>query len=172
MRFWGAWSVSLSLLAAPAWCCHTLAADQQKVLASWLVQHAEYRVATDSDCQCEDDIARMRAGYGDPKEAVPDYHPYCAIWDFNNDGTEDFAVILIDGRAQTAKFTLAVFNGPLTSRPLAPAFVKRGLHRGDALFYGPPGTKPSPLLVGPFESYSGFLLVPGRGTYKIKSAEP
>jgi len=164
--------VGLSLLAIPAWCGHTLAADQQKALASWLAQHAEYRAATDSDCQCEDDIRQMRAGYGDPKEAVPDYHPYRATGDFNSDGAEDFAVILIDGHLQTANFTLVVFNGTVTNRPAAPAFIKRGLHRSDALFYGPPRTKPSPLLVGPFESDSGFLLVPNRGTYKIKSAEP
>ena len=141
-------------------------------MASWLAQHTEYRAATDADCQCEDDIRQTKAGYGDPKKSVADYHPYRATGDFNGDGAEDFAAILIDRRIQTANFALVVFNGPFTNRPLAPTFIKRGLHRADGLFSGPPGAKPSPLLVGPFESDSGFLLVPSRGTYKIKSAEP
>jgi len=162
----------LSLLATSAWCGHTLNAQQEKVLASWLSQHAEYRAATDADCQCEDDIRQTKAGYGNSKEAVPDYHPYSATGDFNRDGAEDFAVVLIDRRVQTANFVVVVFNGPFTNRNVAPAFIKRSLHRSDALFYGPPGKKPSPLLVGPFESDSGFLLVPSRGTYKIKSVEP
>jgi len=141
-------------------------------LASWLAQHTEYRAATDADCQCEDDIRQTKAGYGDPKKSVADYHPYRATGDFNGDGAEDFAAILIDRRLETATFVLVVFNGPFTNRTLTPAFFKGGLHRSDALFYGPPGKKLSPLLVGPFESDSGFLLVPSRSTYRIKSAEP
>src|SRR5689334_19972505 len=85
----------LLFLAAPAWCGHTLTAAQEKVLAAWLSQHSEYRAATDADCECDNDIREMRTR---SYETVPDYHPYRATGDFNGDGVEDFAVIVIDNR--------------------------------------------------------------------------
>ena len=72
-----------------------LTTSEQKVLAAWLSGHGNYRLATDADCDCADDIKGMRIGYGDPKSARPDYHPYIATGDFNGDGVVDFAVALI-----------------------------------------------------------------------------
>jgi hypothetical protein len=49
-------------LSMPAWSGHTLTAQEQKVLESWLAHHPEYRAATDDDCDCADDIKKMKAG--------------------------------------------------------------------------------------------------------------
>lgn len=160
----------LSLLATPACCGGTLTADQQKVLSSWLAQHANYRLATDADCDCAIDIKQMRDGYGDPRYALPDYHPFTATGDFNDDGMEDFAVALIDAKTGADKFTLVVFNGPFPEWPAEPSFLKPGLDlRRDRLFYfGSRKPKPYRLMVGPFNSDSGFRLRPSGSTYKIQ----
>jgi hypothetical protein len=170
MRLGAAASVLLSLLATPAWCGGTLTAEQQKVLSSWLAQHPNYRLATDADCDCILDIRQMRDGYGDPRYALPDYHPFTATGDFNDDGTEDFAVALIDANASADSFTLVVFNGPFSDRPPAPAFIEPGLDlRHDRLFYfGSRKPKPYRLAVGRFNSDSGFKLRPSGNTYRIR----
>ena len=160
----------LSLLATPAWCGGTLTADQQKVLTAWLTQHSNYRLATDADCDCAIDIRQMRDGYGDPRYALPDYHPFSATGDFNDDGIEDFAVALIDRMASPGRFTLAVFNGPFSARPAEPAFLEPGLDLlRDRLFYfGSRKAKPYRLMVAPFNSDSGFRLRPSGSTYRIQ----
>jgi hypothetical protein len=84
------------VLGAPAWSGHTLTAQEQKVLRSWLAQHPGYRIATDEDCGCADDIKQMKAGWGGAWKPVPDYHPYTATGDFNGDGVEDFAVAVVE----------------------------------------------------------------------------
>jgi hypothetical protein len=154
-----------SVLAVPAWAGHTLTAQEQKVLESWLAHHLQYRAATDQDCDCADDIKEMKAGSGGVWKPVPDYHPYAATGDFNGDGVRDFAVVVLDRSKQEKNFALVVFNGPFKSETASPAFLETGLDlSGCGLFYGPPRPKPYRLLVGRFESDSGSLLIPkGRG---------
>jgi len=142
-----------------------LKAREQKVLESWLGHHPQYRIATDRDCDCAEDIEQMRAGLGGAWKPVPDYHPYTATGDFNGDGVEDFAVVVVEQSKQENNFALVVFNGPFESETASPAFMKSGLDlKYQGLFYGPPRPKPYRLLLGRFESDSGLLLVPrGRG---------
>jgi hypothetical protein len=169
LRFWAILSILLSLLAIPTWCGSTLTGVQQKVLASWLAQHANYRLATDADCNCAIDIRQMRDGYGNPRYALPDYHPFTATGNFNDDGREDFAVALIDVTAGADQFTLVVFNGPSSKRPAPPAFLKPVLDlRRDRLFYfGPRRSKPYRLGIGPFNSDFGDKLTPSGSTYRL-----
>jgi len=152
---------------AQVWAGHTLTGQQQKILRNWLAQHPEYRLATDEDCECSSDIKQMRAGYGGLWKAVPDYHPYIATGDFNGDGVQDFAAVVVNLSKQQNNFTWLVFNGPFESAP--PAFIQSGLdlkHHG--LFYCPPRKRPYRLLVGAFESDTGSLLIPkGRG-YRLR----
>ena len=144
---------------------HTLTQLEQRVLQGWLSQHTDYRVATDADCECADDIKRMRSGSGGGWKAAPDYHPYVATGDFNGDGVEDFAVAVVERSKQENNFALLVFNGPFESEIVSPAFMKSNLElKYQGLFYGPPRPKPYRLLVGRFESDTGSLLLPhGRG---------
>jgi hypothetical protein len=97
--------------------------------------------------------------------APPDYHPYVANGDFNGDGVEDFAVVLVDRTKQQKNFTLIVFNRPFKAEILSPAFMESGMDlQNTGLFYGLPRPKPYRLLLGRFESDSGALLIPhGRG---------
>jgi hypothetical protein len=159
--------VSLALLV-PAWAGHTLTAQEQGILQNWLAQHVEYRVATDEDCDCADDIRQTKAGSSGVWKAVPDYHPYSVTGDFNGDGVEDFAVVVVGRSKQENNFALLVFNGPFRLETSSPAFMKSGLelkHQG--LFYGPPRPKPYRLLVGAFESDTGFLVIPHGRSYRL-----
>jgi hypothetical protein len=156
------------LLSIPAWSGHTLTAQEQRVLEGWLARHPEYRPATDEDCECADDIKQMRAGYGGAQKAVLDYRPYIATGDFNGDGIQDFAVVVIDRTKQEKKFVLVVFNGPFKPETATPAFLQSGMDlKYSGLFFGPPRPKPYRLLLGPFESDSGVLLVPHGRSYKL-----
>lgn len=160
--------VACLLWAAPAWCGHTLTPQEQKVLKNWLAQHAEYRLATDEDCDCAEDIREMKAGSGGAWKPVPDYHPYVPTGDFSGNGAEDFAVVVIDPSKQEKNFELVVFNGPFESETASPAFLKAGLDlKNEGLFYGPPRPKPYRLVVGPFES-EGSMLVPRGHGYKLE----
>jgi len=153
----------------PAWSGHTLHEQEQKVLNTWLAQHSEYRAARDADCDCDEDIARMKAGSGGVWKPVPDYDPYVATGDFNGDGVEDFAVVLIDPSKKEKNFALLVFNGPFEAAGALPAFFKPGLDlQSIGLFYGPPRPKPYRLLLGRFETDSGTLLIPHGDGYKLE----
>jgi hypothetical protein len=111
----------------------------------------------------------MKTGYGGNWTRYPDYHPYVVTGDFNSDGVEDFAAVLID-RSKTAKnFTLLIFNGPYGSKPSAPAYIESGFDlRGQGMSFGPPRPKPYRVVVGPFESDNTFILVPKGHTYKVQ----
>jgi hypothetical protein len=156
-------------LVLPAWCGHTLTRQEQKIMDVWLSQHPKYRLATDADCECSDDIQQMKTGYGGKWKPYPDYHPYVVTGDFNSDGVGDFAAVVID-RSKTAKnFTLLIFNGPFGSKPPVPAYFESGLDlRGQGMSFGPPRPKPYRIVVGPFESDNTWILVPKGRTYKVQ----
>jgi hypothetical protein len=157
------------VLIAPAWGGHALTSHDQKILGAWLSQHPEFRAATDTDCDCAEDIQQMKTGYGGAWTPVPDYHPYAATGDFNRDAISDFAVVVIDHSRSTSNFALLVFNGPFGSKTASPAFSESGLNlRGQGLFFGPPRPKPYRLVVGPFESDNTAILIPRGRTYKLQ----
>jgi hypothetical protein len=129
-------------------------------LQSWLTKHKGFRVGTDEDCECDDDIASTRRGSGGAWAPNPNFHPYYAVGDFNSDGQPDFAVVLI-GAAE--KKYVAIFNGPFSQNSASsPAYLDHK-HVG-ALFFGAPRPKPWRLLVGPFES-EGTLFKPRGALY-------
>jgi hypothetical protein len=110
----------LVVLITPAWGGHTLTSQEQKFLGVWLARHPDFRVATDSDCDCAEDIQQMKKGYEGGWPPVPDYHPYVATGDFNTDGVRDFAVVVVDRSKSTQNFVLLVFNGPFDSKAVTP----------------------------------------------------
>ena len=137
-------------LVTPAWGGHTLTSQEQKVLGVWLARHPDFSIATDTDCDCAEDIQQMRTGYGGNWPPVPDYHPYVATGDFNSDGVRDFAVVVIDRSKSAQNFVLLVFNGPFGSKSATPAFVGSGLdlrHEGLSLTAA---TETIPACDGPF----------------------
>lgn len=156
----------------PARCGHTLTAREQTVLKSWLVNHPQYRLAINKDCDCEGDIQQMKTGYGGLTTPVPGYHPYVATGDFNGDGVRDFAVVVIDREKKEKNFTLVVFNGPFRPGTTSPAFIESGLDlKRSGLVFGPPRPKPYRLVLGPFESDSGVSLAPQGRSYRLEHPE-
>jgi FG-GAP repeat len=153
-----------TLLAA-----HTLNSKQRAVVEFWLKHHPDYRLATDADCNCADNIQVIRRGSGGLWKPVPDYHPYVVSGDFNGDGKTDIAVTVVS--RSTHKYGLLMFNGPFDSQDVAPAFFDKdsGL-AGDPLFYGPPRPKPYRLVIGPFES-EGAIVEPHGSTYGYSRPE-
>jgi hypothetical protein len=159
----------LLLFASAATAGHTLTRVQLDVLQRWLSAHRGFRSATIADCDCAEDIAAMRKGFGGLWKPVPDYQPYRATGDFNGDGRDDFAVVVVDASKSVQEaFTLLVFNGPFltTSGPI-PAFEKAGLDfRWTGLSFGPPRPRPYRLVIGRFES-EGMLLRPTGRSYQL-----
>ena len=51
-------------------------------VAKWLTLHPQYRLATDADCHCADELASIRAP--GPSTSRPNYYPYLAHGDSCN----------------------------------------------------------------------------------------
>jgi hypothetical protein len=134
--------------------------SQKEVIHAWLLNNSEYRIALDSDCDCVEDIDKMRRGYGGMWKANPNYHPYYASGDFNSDDKTDFAVVLVNNK-ENGKHYLAIFNGPSQAGD-NPSFIRE--MRG-ALFFGEPRPKPHRLIIGDFES-EGLSLEPQGSGYQ------
>lgn len=161
--------VALTALTTHAWGGHTRTSQVHKIIDTWLSAHQKFRVATDTDCDCERDIQQMKTGYGGDEKPIPNYHPYAATGDFNNDGVIDFAIVVIDRSKPTQNFTLLIFNGPFHSKIASPAFVASGLDlRGRGLAFGPPRPRPYRLVMGPFASDNTAILIPRGQKYKLK----
>lgn len=134
--------------------------QHEAVLQKWLAHSDNWRVATLEDCNCDAETSEVR------KYQYKDFHPYYAVGDFNNNGSQDFAVVLIHRYRKERHAALAVFNGPFTTLTRkAPAYFEEGLDlAGTNLFFS--GLRPNPyrLLVGPFNSH-GFILQPQGKAY-------
>lgn len=148
-----------------------LSPQHKEVVQNWLASKPHLRLATEADCvDCDEEIAELRRGAGSIWKPVPDYNPYYAVGDFNSDSNEDFAVALVDKQKAAKQFAIVVFNGPFPNlKRKAPSFFGENIdlsHGG--MFFGSPRPKPYRLTVGPFESDSGFLLIPRGKGYIIK----
>ena len=66
-------------------------------------------------------------GEGSCRMGYRNNDPYYALGDFNRDGKEDFAVLLIDQKDKNPGFAIAIFNAPFRAR--TPNYFERG-YRG------------------------------------------
>lgn len=171
---WRATAITFAILSAcflaPRYSLagHVLNVRQRMVLKAWLAKHTAYRLATDADCGCEDEIRQMKSGYGGYWPKVGDYHPYIATGDFRGNGISDFAVAAIDRSTGKNRFALLVFDGPFRTVDAPPVFVRRGIDlNGKGFFYGPPRPKPYRLVIGPFESDNTCIVAPEGSTYRL-----
>lgn len=56
----------------------------KKIIDQWLLKNPKYLLATDEDCNCDNEIEYFRKGSEPYKaERIPNYHPYYIIGDFN-----------------------------------------------------------------------------------------
>jgi len=85
-----------------------ISAEHAKEVSNWLVQHAGYRLATADDCKCEDDLRTIRVGDDNAiRPPEPHYEPYYAVGDFDGDGKEDTAFIVVPTRPE-GRFLIVV----------------------------------------------------------------
>ena len=146
---------------------HTSTAAQKQVASYWVAKHPGYRIATDKDCACEEELHKIREeGYGGRWKPVPYYHPYTVAGDFNGDGELDFAVAVLRTKV-SHEFKILVFNGPIRLHEAPSVLEMDGSIAGVGLFYGPPRPKPYRLVVSAFES-EGDVLVPKGRTYRVE----
>jgi len=131
--------------------------EHRSVLRGWLEFHPEFRLALDSDCDCAESIETTRKGQGGVWQPQPTFHPFYVTGDFNSDGKEDFAVVLLKG---TQKF-VAIFNGGQKQ----PGYLTR-IDNSTALFFGPPRPAPYRLVMGAFFS-EGVVLQPVGSGYAL-----
>jgi hypothetical protein len=82
----------------------------KSLLIQYLEKHPHFRVGSDTLCDCDNDLLWFR-------KLEPDFHPYYAVGDINDDGIEDFAVGLIDSRSDQDKqksLNVVIFHGPFS----------------------------------------------------------
>jgi hypothetical protein len=147
-----------------------VAARHRAALSAWLIHHPAYRLAVDSDCSCQDDIARTRAGSPPDWPSLPDYHPYYIVGDFRGDGAEDVAVGVVPVK-YPKKFRVLILHGVPSTGDAGKTFLSalRDL-LGQGLFYGAPRPKPWRLGVGAFES-EGAVFEPTADGYRLSEDE-
>lgn len=129
------------------------------VLQEWLTTRSHLRIAKEQDCRnCEYGLNKMR-------RQNPDFLPYYAVGDFNDDGNQDFAAAFIDKRKSANNFVVAVFNGSFDTGKNGSAFFREGLDLsgGGIFFFGEPK-----LYIGAFNSDSGLNLIPRGKEYAIR----
>jgi len=134
--------------------------EHMEVVKRWLAaspRRANLRVATERDCRNREGLTEYR------KQEGKNYNPYYAVGNFNRDGKEDFAVAFVNDRKRQRKFSLAIFNGPLSNNSV-PAYIDENVDLSVmGFFYGGKG---GDLLLGEFESDYCVILRPRGKTYK------
>jgi hypothetical protein len=95
---------------------------QRAVLTAWLNRNPQFRLATEKDCDCGDDIKQVRTN-GPWGESVPDYEPYMLVGDFRKNGQSDLAVVVTKIEASNAEGMLVIFDGPFRRANKQPAFI-------------------------------------------------
>ena len=85
-------------------------ASHLDAIRTWLDAHSQYRLAIDDDCHCAKDIEDLRSGDGGAWNPQRDIHPYYATGDFDGDGFEDAAVVVLP-RGTGAKIAVVIFFG-------------------------------------------------------------
>jgi hypothetical protein len=144
---------------------HTFTPDEEKVVNEWLSGNPDFRAATDNDCSCAKSLTTIRTGAAVGDHAVPDYDPYRVAGDFNKDGFEDIAVVVLRRSNPTSGFALLIFNQDAGGRfTLAYSSMGQDL-RGKGLFFGHPA-RGNWLQLGSF--YSPLIwFAPKGGTYEV-----
>lgn len=138
---------------------------QREVLRKWLKSNSFYRLATEeSDCSNKEGLKATRDYWGSL------YYPYYKSGEFNNDGNDDFAVVLIDKRKRKSNFDVAIFHGDARgSHSAKPFYISKGFDLASGgLFYHGYGRRGGRLSAGSFESDDGTIFVFARNRYVEK----
>jgi len=94
--------------------------EHKAVLERWLKEKLHLRLATEADCTDGEYLDMLRKDWG------KDFNPHYSIGDFNRDGKDDFAVLLVDmKKGQEQGFAIAIFNAPFANKK-APNYFEDG----------------------------------------------
>lgn len=123
-----------------------------KALQIWLKANPKYRAAQTSDCKNKFGLKSMLADEAN-------FHPYYAVYDFDKDETEDFAVVVIDAkRKPDFQYTLLVFKGDGQGNfKTAKTIDSMDLRQG-GIWKGETEEMVADLYVGEFQTDSCFYL--------------
>lgn len=123
----------------------------KKVLEKWLTGKTRLRPAVENDASKEDLEAWRRTNTS--------FYPYYAVGDFNQDGKEDFAVLL-KAEGVDDEGAIAVFNAPFSNSK--PVYFEQGF--GVKQFYIEYYREEKMLYLTAYETH-GFYLKPKGKTY-------
>ena len=138
-----------------------LRAQHRAVLQQWLSSKPTLRLATEQDCVNKEGLTATR------QENGQNYQPYYAVGDFNRDGQEDFAVVLINQGKRSRRFAIAIFNGPFNARRSSlPNFFTEGVDLSQGGLVVLSGNR---LVAGVFQSDDCVMLRPSGRTYVMKN---
>lgn len=140
--------------------------EHREPVEQWLLKNPNLRPAVDKDCVEKRFVADGRASF-------EGYHPYYLVADFNGDKRDDFAIAVVDTKKRTAKFAIAVFNGPV-SKNSNPAFFREGYDFSRRVFTAADGIadeRLTTLFVENLNTGRGFMLSPGRKGYFFTPSE-
>ena len=136
---WPGWSLAndLSYIKKEHW----------KILSIWLQRNVSYKLATDADCNCPEDLKRIRTVSEGVWKAQPKYHPFYMVGGCNGDGADDFAVVVYQKGAKL-NVSVVIFEahrGASTSESEhVPKIVQVPYDLEEVgLFFGEPRPKPT-----------------------------
>jgi hypothetical protein len=94
--------------------------EHKPVLERWLKEKRNLRLATEYDWTDKENLEIWRKDWG------KDFNPHYSIGDFNRDGKNDFAVLLVDLKnGEKQGFAIAIFNAPFGNKK-APNYFEEG----------------------------------------------
>jgi hypothetical protein len=104
------WSLNASAVELPPF----ILSQHHATLKQYLERHPYFKIGTDALSSCDDEFVWFR-------KSEPQFQPYYGVGDINDDGIEDFAIGLVDGRKQQdidPLLTVVIFHGPFSkARP-------------------------------------------------------
>lgn len=148
------------------WFTH-LAKNHRAAVGQYIEANKNLRPALEKDGENEDGIYVQRVVYG------LKYHPYYAVYDFDKDKIQDFAVVFLDEQAAPdARFMLVVFKGA-ANKTFKPAFTgsKMDLSLG-GIELEPLGKNPVNLRVVQFQTQQGCSVLRWRKGQLVLSECP
>jgi hypothetical protein len=98
-------------------------APYSEQVMAWLNAHPSYRLAVEDDCQCKNDIESLRKGTGGPWKPQPSYEPYYATGDFNGDGQEDAAIVVVPKEKGQSLLVVVLFGKSRDASAIKPAEI-------------------------------------------------
>jgi hypothetical protein len=143
--------------------------QHRAILQEWLSNKSGWRPATIDDALAGETKVGREFLMGEIQSNGGNYQPYYAVADFNRDGNEDFAIIVINKSRGNTKLAVAIFNGPFGGNQNAtPAFYSEKVSGGDWLFWATGDRFGNRLLVGPPSSDASYAIRPRGRTYVVQ----